>query len=129
MNANRPADVVTVRVHGPLSAAQVRGLHERLEARLAGGDPPCSRTPKVVICCVDGCADVSVIDALARIALVATRNHAAVRVRSDAQELAGLLALTGLASVIRLELEPDRQAETREKCGVEEVMDVDDPPA
>ncbi|HEX4017306.1 MAG TPA: STAS domain-containing protein [Frankiaceae bacterium] len=122
MSGDGTAGVVVVQVHGPVSRARARQLCERLEARLVERDPVC------VVCRVQGFADLSVLDVLARIALLASRRHAAVRVTSARGDLQGLLALTGLAGVITLELERGGQAETGEECGVQEVVDVDDLP-
>ena len=122
MRGDGAAEVVVVRVHAPVSRARARGLCERLEARLTAQDPVC------VVCHVQGFADLSVLDLLARIALMASRRHAALRVTSACGDLPGLLALTGLAGVITLELERGGQAEPGEEGGVEEVVDVDDLP-
>jgi hypothetical protein len=123
MSGDGVATVVVVEVRGPVSRARASGLCERLEAQLAERDPVC------VVCRVQGYADLSVLDVLARIALMASRRHAAVRVTSSCGDLPGLLALTGLAGVITLELERGGQAEAGEECGVQEVVDVDDFPA
>jgi hypothetical protein len=123
MSGDRAARVVVVRVRGPVSRARALGLCERLAAQLTERDPVC------VVCRVQGFADLSVLDVLAQIALMATRRHAAVRVTSTCGDLQGLLALTGLASVVTLESERGGQPETCEERGVEEVVDVDDLPA
>lgn len=117
------AAVVVVRVHGPVSPAGADLLLQRLTVRLMERDPVC------VACQVQGYADLSVLDVLARIVLIAGRRHAAVRVTSACGDLPGLLALTGLASVITYELERGGQPEACEEGGVEEVVDVDDLPA
>ncbi|HEX4429097.1 MAG TPA: STAS domain-containing protein [Frankiaceae bacterium] len=123
MSGDGAAGVVVVQVHGPVSRARADRLYERLEARFTERDPVC------VVCRVAGFADLSVLDVLARIALMATRRHAAVRVTSTCGDLQGLLALTGLASVIKVESECGGQPEACEERGVEEVVDVDDLPA
>ncbi len=123
MSGDGAATVLVVRVRAPISRARVLGLCERLEAHLAERDPVC------VVCRVQGYADLSVLDVLARISLMASRRHAAVRVTSSCGDLPGLLALTGLAGVITLELERGGEPEPCEEGGVEEVMDVDDLPA
>jgi hypothetical protein len=123
MSVHGAARVVVVRVHGPVSPGRAGLLYERLQAHLVERDPVC------VVCRVQGYADLSVLDVLARIVLMAARRHAAVRVTSTRGDLPGLLALTGLASVISYELERGGQPETCEDRGVEEVVDVDDLPA
>ena len=122
MSGDGAADVVVVRVHGPVSPARADGLYERLQTQLDERNPVC------VMCRVQGYADLSVLDVLARIVLMATRRHAVVRVTSTCGDLPGLLALTGLAGVITYELERGGQPETCEERGVEEVVDVDDLP-
>jgi hypothetical protein len=122
MSGDGAARIVVVRVHGPVSAAGAHLVYERLEAQLDEHDPVC------ILCRVQGLADLSVIGVLARIALLATRRHAVVRVTSNCTDLPGLLALTGLASVVTFELEPRGKPEAGEEGGVEEVVDVDDSP-
>jgi hypothetical protein len=123
MSGNRAAGVVVVQMHGPVSPARADLLYERLQAQLDERDPVC------VVCRVQGYADLSVLDVLARIVLMAARRHAAVRVTSACGDLQGLLALTGLAGIISYESERGGQPETCEQRRVEEVVDVDDLPA
>jgi hypothetical protein len=85
--------------------------------------------------------DLSVIDALARMQLLAQRCGLAIRVRNPCQELRALLDLVGLADVVledrreveravpELLLETGRQAEGVEQLGVQEVVEPGDPPA
>jgi hypothetical protein len=77
---------------------------------------------------------------LARVGLMARRRHISMRVASACGDLEGLLALTGLASVVTVESGCDSQgdsqddsqgagqAEPGEECGVEKVVDVGDRP-
>jgi ABC-type transporter Mla MlaB component len=122
-----PAAVVVVRVGGPVSHDQARHLYAQLEAQLDTQDPVC------VLCRIHGRTDLSVLDVLARVALIARRRHTSVRVASTNGELEGLLTLTGLASVVTVEsagdLEVAGKAEAGEEGGVEEVVDVGDAPA
>jgi ABC-type transporter Mla MlaB component len=119
--------VVVVKLHGPVTADQARRLYAHLEAHLDARDPVC------VLCRVEGKVDLSVVDVLARIALIAGRRHTSVRVSSTCGDLEGLLTLTGLASVLPVEtvceLEAAGQPEALEERGVEEVVDVGDLPA
>ena len=122
MSSHQAAGVVVVQVRGPVSADRAQHLYARLETQLDDRDPVC------VVCRVQGLADLSVIAVLTRIALLARRRHASVRVTSTCSDLEGLLTLTGLASAVTVELERGRQPEASEEGGVEEVVDVDDLP-
>jgi hypothetical protein len=117
--------VIVVRVHGPVTRERAQRLYERLDAELVRRNAVC------VVCLVGGPADMSVVDVLARISLIASRRQAAIRVKTPCSDLGNLLALTGLASVVSIELESlglERcgKAEAGEEGGVEEVVDVDD---
>ncbi len=116
-----------MRVRGPVSPDQAQRLYARLQTSLDERDPVC------LSCRVEGPADLSVLDVLARIALMAVRRHTSVRVTSARGDLEGLLTLTGLASVVTVESERRRKsagkAEALEERGVEEVVDVGDPTA
>jgi ABC-type transporter Mla MlaB component len=123
MSSQGAAGLVVVRVQGPVSRDQAQHLYARLQARLDARDPVC------VLCRVQGPADLSVVDVLAHIALIAGRRHTSVRVSSTCGDLEGLLTLTGLASVVTVESERGGKPEALEERGVEEVVDVDDLPA
>ncbi len=123
MSSRQAAGLVVVKVRGPVSTGRAHRLCERLEAALLEHDPVC------VVCRVDGLADLSVLDVLARIALIAGRCRAAVRVTCTSGDLEGLLTLTGLASVVTVELQRGGQPEPGKERGVQEVVDVDDLPA
>ena len=101
-----PATVVVVRVSGPVSPERAQRLYAHLEAQLDEQDPVC------VLCRADGLIDLSVLDVLARVALIARRRHTSVRVASTQGDLEGLLALTGLASVVTVESGCDSQADS-----------------
>ena len=121
---------MVVRVSGPVSADQAQRLYAKLEAQLDEQDPVC------VLCRVQGLIDLSALDVLARVGLMARRRHISMRVASACGDLEGLLALTGLASVVTVEsgcdsqtgLQSAGQAEPGEQCGVEKVVDVGDRP-
>ena len=86
---------------------------------------PAERT--VIVCELQGAADLCVLDALARLQLVARRRGVRVQVQVLGEGLAALLELTGLDPALR---EPGWQAEAREERSVvEEVVQVDHPPA
>lgn len=85
-----------------------------------------SHRQTVLVCELQGPVDLCVVDALARLQLTARRCGGMLQVRVVGAELLGLLALVGLAEV----LQPVRQPEAREeRRGVQEVVDVDEPPA
>ena len=67
-----------------------------------------------------GCADLDVVDRLARARLAARRAGLRLVLRGAAQELVELLDLVGLRQVLG-------QAEDGEEIGVEEVVVTDDP--
>lgn len=70
--------------------------------------------------------DLALVDALARVQLMARRRGCSIQVR-PCEELRDLLLFVGLADV--LAVEPGRQAEEGVELGVEEVVQPDDPPA
>ena len=73
-----------------------------------------------------GRADVAIVDALARLQLVARRQGGRVLLRDVPEELRQMLELVGLGE--ELGLEPRRQPEVGEQLGVEEVVQPGDPP-
>jgi len=84
-------------------------------------------TPTIVVGVADdGKPDLALVDALARLALVARRGGGRVVLRGAPDELRDLVVLAGLAGV--LGLEPRRKAERGEQLGVEEVVQPRDPP-
>jgi hypothetical protein len=82
---------------------------------------------EVVVRQIGARADLAVVDALARTALVARRFGLAMRVRGPSDELRGLLELVGLADA--LGLEPRGEPELGEQLRVEEVVEPGDAPA
>lgn len=85
----------------------------------AGRLPFMERT--VVVCELRGPLDLTLVDALARLVLVARRRGLRCELRVDDP---GLLELTGLCAAL---LQPVRQPEPREEgCRVQEVVQVDD---
>ena len=73
-------------------------------------------------------ADLALVDALARLQLTAARRGRAVRLRRAPAELAELVALTGLTTILRLGVEVGRKPEQREEpVGVQEEGDAADP--
>jgi hypothetical protein len=79
------------------------------------------------------CADLAVVDALARLQLGARRLGGRIQVEGASAELWGLLELVGLGGVVTAvghpPLEVLGQPEDGEEVGVEEVVVADDPVA
>jgi hypothetical protein len=72
-------------------------------------------------------ADIGIVDALARLQLVAARSGYRVDVLSAPADVLELIELAGLTDV--LGVEAGRQPEQREeRLGVEEERELDDPP-
>jgi hypothetical protein len=71
--------------------------------------------------------DFELVDALARLQLVAARQGKRVVLCEPPQELVELIDLAGLEDVLRVQVR--REAEEREeRLGVEEERELDDPP-
>jgi ABC-type transporter Mla MlaB component len=86
---------VSVSVHGPIAAADLAGLCDRVCALLlrAGAN--------VVLCDVRSApADAVTVDALARLQLAAGRAGCRVRLHHASDELRDLVAFMGLADVL-----------------------------
>lgn len=113
------ADGVLV-IDGPIADGD---LQARLRALAAAGED--------VVCDVRAlAADVVSVNALARLQLAARHLGCRIRLRDASSELDQLLSFAGLADVLALCIEPQRQPEEREQPrGVEERVDRDDPPA
>ena len=80
-----------------------------------------------VVGCLAGCGpDLALIDALARLQLVARERGSRVRVRDATAELCALVELCGLTDA--LGVEPCRQPEVGEVLGSDEVVQPGDPP-
>jgi hypothetical protein len=71
--------------------------------------------------------DLALVDALARLQLIAGRRGWVMRLRGVSEELRALLELVGFADV--LGLEPRGEAELGEQVAVEEVVQPGDTPA
>jgi len=80
---------------------------------------------------MSGPADLATVDALARLRLAGSRLGLDIRLGAVSPQLAELLALAGLDGLLLADGsagEMVRQAEAREQPGVEEVVEVRDPP-
>jgi ABC-type transporter Mla MlaB component len=104
-------------VGGLVAPTDVPGLCERLRALLESSEADC------VLCDVGALItpDAATVDALARLQVTAQRLGRDVRIRHASDGLVELLALVGLADVIRLcaesGLQAGGQAEEREEGG------------
>jgi ABC-type transporter Mla MlaB component len=119
--ASKPSTIV-LRIGGPITRADVPGLCARLRGLM--GDGGVER----VVCDVASLVhpDADTVDALARVQLAARRLGCRLRLRRASVELQELLAFMGLADALRLEA--GRQTEERkQRCGVEEERELDDP--
>ena len=119
---------IILALEGGLERDAVGPLRDALNQRLNRDG-----SARIVVCDVGGLvADLSSIDALARIRLTAARHGALFFLRNASGELRGLIALIGLSQVLPLEpplsVELQRQAEQREQPRrVEEERDAPDP--
>ena len=101
---DRPEDPRTavVAVGGRVRPGDVPGLCARLRALL--DDPAVG----AVVCDVGGLVpDAVALEALARLPLAARRRGRRVALRNAGPDLRALLAVTGLADVVPVEVEPD----------------------
>ena len=91
-----PPGTLVVVVDGRVDAARVRVLVGWVRGLLDGGGPD------RVVCDVAGVtpADIDVVDALAKLALVARRRGARLWVRNPSDELRELLDLAGLSRIL-----------------------------
>ena len=90
------ARTIVLVLRAPVSRADANWLHEAVRRQALDDDAA------LVVCQVSGPTDVGVVDALARIALLARRSNLAVRVRCDNP----LLHLCGLDEVLPACLPP-----------------------
>ena len=122
MPSARPTTVAFA-VAGPIARADLPAICRDIVALLeaTGAD--------VALCDVGALsADAVAVDALARIQLAARRMGRDVVLGHVAEDLYDLLAFVGLAGALRIE--PRGQAEQRkERLGVEEKRELDDPSA
>ena len=120
-------ELVVLQVRGPLSAGEARAMADDVASRLRAAGAA------QLVCEVLPGASLGVLDAVARLALVARRSGVRMRVQVPDEGLAALLALTGLDQCARLprieRLEALGQPEAVEQRGVQEVVDVRDAPA
>jgi hypothetical protein len=89
------AALVELIVDGPIARSDVPGLVARLAAVLAGAEAP------IVICRLQGVTPTAEsLEALARLALVAVRHGAHVRLQGASEPLLELIAFAGMHDVL-----------------------------
>jgi ABC-type transporter Mla MlaB component len=94
MGARAP-NTVAFAIRGPISRADLPGLHDRVCKLLADSGPG------VAVCDVHGVeADAVAVDALCRLQLGARRHGCQIRLRHASQELLELVAFMGLTEVL-----------------------------
>jgi hypothetical protein len=98
------ARTVVLDVRAPLSPADADRLCEAVQ------QPAHDDDAVLVVCAVTGPADVGVVEALARVGLLARRAGLVVRVRCDSEPLRPLLHLCGLDEVLLSGDEPGTPA-------------------
>ncbi|MET8683899.1 STAS domain-containing protein [Streptomyces sp. NPDC004732] len=112
-----------IRIAGPLRAADVPHLCERVAAARHGPDED-------VICDVTAVttSDLATVDAIARMHLAARKAGGRIRLRNPTPALLALLGLVGLVELLGLVVEMEGHAEQREPPGrVQEAVETGDP--
>ncbi|MFJ9393766.1 STAS domain-containing protein [Streptomyces californicus] len=109
---------IVLTVTGRVSRAVVPDLCARLERALTapGGAAPAPAPGAVADCDVGGVVrpDLALVDAVARLAVVARRSGHTLRLRRVPPDLRALLDLVGLADVVGLAEEPGESGEPEE---------------
>ncbi|MGW8491324.1 STAS domain-containing protein [Streptomyces sp. NPDC055886] len=106
---------ITLTVTGRVSRAVVPDLCAELERALAG-PRGAALAPGAAVDCDVGAVirpDLTAVEAVARLGLVARRAGHTLRLRRVPPELRALLDLVGLADVVALEGEPEEEPEER----------------
>lgn len=115
-----------IRIAGPLRPGDVPGLCERVAAARHG--PDAGGTADVV-CDVAAVttADLTTVDAIARLQLAARRAGRRIRLRNPSPALLALLGLVGLVELLGLVVEMEGHPEQREPpLGVQEAVEAGD---
>jgi ABC-type transporter Mla MlaB component len=118
--------LATIRLvlQGPMAEDEVRALCEWLGDLLDA-----SSADRVECDCVELTApDLRMVDALAKLQLAAARHGSTLVLRRAPPSLVELVAFAGLARILRLGVQVERQPEHREETGgVQEEGDAADP--
>lgn len=130
LHARRPPhelQTIVLMIGGSIARADLPELCQRADFLLKGSDAD------LIVCDVGtlGEPDAVIVDALARLQLVALRSGLQVRLRHASDALLELLRLTGLGDVVPLDngacIESEGQTEERKEArGVEEEADPGD---
>ncbi|WP_234336062.1 STAS domain-containing protein [Streptomyces sp. NRRL S-920] len=115
-----------IRIAGPLRAADIPRLCEQVAAARHG---PGDGARGDVICDVSAVttADLTTVDAIARLHLAARRAGGRIRLRNPAPALLALLGLVGLVELLGLVVEMEGHPEQREPpLGVQEAVEAGD---
>ncbi|MEV0255837.1 STAS domain-containing protein [Streptomyces sp. NPDC050732] len=115
-----------IRIAGPLRAGDIPSLCEQVAAARHG---PGDGTPSDVICDVSAVttADLTTVDAIARLHLAARRAGGRIRLRNPAPGLLALIGLVGLVELCGLVVEMEGHSEQREPpLGVQEAVETGD---
>ncbi|MFE9457170.1 STAS domain-containing protein [Streptomyces californicus] len=107
---------IALTVTGRVSRADVPDLCARLERALTAPRGAAPAPGAVADCDVGGVVrpDLALVDAVARLALVARRSGHTLRLRRVPPELRALLDLVGLADVVALAQEPEEPDQRKE---------------
>ncbi|ATL30043.1 STAS domain-containing protein [Streptomyces formicae] len=112
-----------IRIAGPLRPGDVPPLCEQVAAARhgpGGSDVICDVTDVTT-------ADLSTVDAIARLHLAARRAGGRIRLRNPAPALLALLGLVGIVELLGLVVEVEGNAEQREPPrGVQEAVEAGD---
>jgi hypothetical protein len=130
---SHPPTIIDLTVPNPIAPDQVVALCERIRLLLMDGN-----VDGVTVACepeATAAADVVMIEALARMQLIARRLGCSIRVHNAPPGLRDLLALAGLVDIVPLtgltagSVDADRrQCEEREQAHLEKGVDGLDPP-
>jgi ABC-type transporter Mla MlaB component len=119
-------DTMVLTIGQPIAPGDVADLCARVRAALDGCDAD------LIVCDLSGVRtpDAVTVDLLARLALLARRQHRQLELSHVPQQLTELFELVGLTDVSELCLDAKRQSELREHAlDVEEEGDPGDPVA
>ncbi|MFF1379934.1 STAS domain-containing protein [Streptomyces sp. NPDC058308] len=116
-----------IRIEGPLRAGDIPSLCEQVAAARHG---PGDGATSDVICDVSAVttADLTTVEAVARLHLAARRAGRRIRLRNPGPALLALLGLVGLVELLGLVVETGGKTEEREPpLGVQEAVEAGDP--
>ncbi|MFK4067292.1 STAS domain-containing protein [Streptomyces sp. NPDC029674] len=115
-----------IRIEGPVRPGDIPGLCERVAAARHG---PGGGGAGDVVCDVGAVttADLTTVDAIARLHLAARRAGSRIRLRNPTPGLLALIGLVGLVELCGLVVEMEGNSEQREPpLGVQEAVEAGD---